>query len=100
VKSFATLKEYSEQTAHDSHSRLIDWSVFRKASPPVKGDPTRVYRPEDYDFSLAPNSAAIDAGTVLPGVTDGYTGRAPDLGALEYGRPVPAYGPRTLSDQP
>jgi hypothetical protein len=100
VKSFATLKEYSEQTAHDSHSRVIDWSVFRKASPPVKGDPTRVYRPEDYDFSLAPNSAAIDAGTVLPGVTDGYTGRAPDLGALEYGRPVPAYGPRTLSDQP
>ncbi len=31
----------------------------------------------------------VDAGTVLPGVTDGFTGRAPDLGALESGRGVP-----------
>ena len=42
---------------------------------------------------------AIDAGTILPGVTDGFTGRAPDLGALESGRVVPSYGPRPLSDQ-
>src|SRR5262249_455041 len=38
-------------------------------------------------------SAAIDAGTVLPNITDGFTGRAPDLGALELGRPAPHYGP-------
>jgi hypothetical protein len=100
VKSFSTLKDYSAQTGQDSHSRMVDWSVFRKAGPPLKGDPTRLYRPEDYDFSLAPNSAAIDAGTVLPGVTDGYTGRSPDLGALEFGSPVPVYGPRPVGEQP
>jgi hypothetical protein len=55
---------------------------------------------EDYDFTLAAGSGAIDAGTVLPGVTDGFAGRAPDLGALESGRAVPAYGPRPLADQP
>ena len=33
-------------------------------------------------------------GTVVPQVTDGYTGAAPDLGALEYGLPVTQYGPR------
>jgi hypothetical protein len=30
----------------------------------------------------------------LPNITDGYTGRAPDLGAYEYGVPLPHYGPR------
>jgi hypothetical protein len=59
-----------------------------------------VYRPEDYDFTLAAGSGAIDAGTVLPGVTDGFTGKAPDLGALESGQVAPAYGPRPLSAQP
>ena len=100
VQSFATLQAYSERTAQDSHSRIVDWSVFRKASPPARGEPTRLYRPEDYDFSLVANSAAIDAATVLPGVTDGYTGNAPDLGALEFGWPLPVYGPRALADQP
>ena len=26
---------------------------------------------------------------------EGFTGRAPDLGALEYGKPAPHFGPRT-----
>jgi len=30
----------------------------------------------------------------VPNVTDGFTGRAPDLGALEVGQPTPVYGPR------
>ena len=51
-------------------------------------------------FWFSPGSAAIDAGTVLPGITDGYTGAAPDLGALEAGQPLPVYGPRPLAAQP
>jgi hypothetical protein len=27
-------------------------------------------------------------------VTDGFAGKAPDLGALEVGQAVPVYGPR------
>ena len=100
VQSFPTLKAYSERTGQDSHSRMVDWSIFRKATPPIQNEPTRLYRPEDFDFSLAAGSAAIDAGTVLPGVTDGYAGRSPDLGALESGRPMPTYGPRPLALQP
>jgi hypothetical protein len=46
------------------------------------------------DPTLDPTSAAVDAGAVLPGVTDGFTGAAPDLGAQETGCPAPAYGPR------
>jgi hypothetical protein len=37
------------------------------------------------DYRLAPDSPAIDAGVPLPGYNDGFTGKAPDLGALESG---------------
>jgi Right handed beta helix region len=37
------------------------------------------------DFRLLSNAPAIDAGSVIPGFTDGYVGAAPDLGAYEYG---------------
>jgi hypothetical protein len=30
----------------------------------------------------------------LPNVTDGFSGKAPDLGAIELGQPMPHYGPR------
>jgi hypothetical protein len=100
ARTFATLQSFAEATGKDTHSRMIDWSVFTKAAPPVAGDPTRVYRAEDFDFSLVERSDAIDAGIALPGITDGFTGNAPDLGAIEFGKPMPTYGPRPLSQQP
>jgi hypothetical protein len=54
----------------------------------------KIYRAEDLDFSLRPGSRAVDRGAVIPNVTDGYLGAAPDLGALELGKPAPHYGPR------
>jgi hypothetical protein len=41
--------------------------------------------PETKDFRLRETSPAIDAGSVIPGITGGYAGSAPDLGAYEYG---------------
>ncbi|QKW17738.1 RICIN domain-containing protein [Kitasatospora sp. NA04385] len=38
------------------------------------------------DFAPAAGSPAIDAGTPVAGVTDGYTGSAPDQGAYESGQ--------------
>ena len=61
---------------------------------PDPNDVTRIYKAEDLDFQLKPNAAAVDAGCILPNVNDDFTGRAPDLGALEVGQPVPVYGPR------
>lgn len=37
------------------------------------------------DFTLKTGSPAIDAGTRFPGITDGFTGTAPDVGAFEDG---------------
>jgi hypothetical protein len=61
---------------------------------PDKSDPQRLYKPDEFDFRLKPGSAAVDAGTVLPSITDGFTGGAPDLGAYELDQPLPHYGPR------
>jgi len=61
----------------------------------ASGDDNRNARSEDFDFSLKPGSAAIGKAAVIPNVTDGYAGAAPDLGALEYRKPAPHYGPRT-----
>jgi hypothetical protein len=57
--------------------------TYRRLLPPV-------------DASLARGSKAIDHGARLPGITNGYAGRAPDLGALERGRPRPQFGIRPV----
>ena len=44
--------------------------------------------------NIAVISAAVDAGTALPGINDAMTGSAPDLGAYERGLAAPHYGPR------
>jgi hypothetical protein len=54
----------------------------------------KLYKAEDFDFRLKPNSAAVDRGIALPNVTDGFSGQAPDLGALEVGQQMPHVGPR------
>jgi hypothetical protein len=75
----------------------VDYDVFVKVPKLDARDKStlqKLYRAEDLDFRLKPGSAAVDHGVALPTVTDGFTGRAPDLGALEVGRPAPQYGPR------
>ena len=37
------------------------------------------------NFVPNPGSPAIDNGVVIPGITDGFAGKAPDIGAYEYG---------------
>jgi len=40
--------------------------------------------PGDGNYHLDANSDLIDAGVVLPGINDGYSGSAPDIGAYEF----------------
>jgi hypothetical protein len=91
---YPTLRAWQRGTGQDRHSVLVTYHVFKNLSPIDLTTPTRVYDPSTLDFSLNPHGAAVDAGMILPGITDGYTGKAPDLGALELGKPVPHYGPR------
>jgi hypothetical protein len=94
VRRFKTLADYSKATGQDRHSREVDYSIFANAAAPDFSLPTKLYTPAEVDLTLAPRSRAVDAGVELPGITDGFTGKAPDLGAYEYGVELPHYGPR------
>ena len=97
TRQFQTLQEYARATGQDRRSVAVDYDVFVKVPPLNAQDRAtvqKVYKAEDVDFRLRSGSSAIDAGTQLSNVTDGSSGRAPDLGALEQGSPPPHYGPR------
>jgi hypothetical protein len=65
--------------------------LFLQAGAPRLGV---TVEPSGYDLRLKPGSAAVDRGLALPGINDGYSGRAPDLGCYEAGAPPPRYGPK------
>jgi len=93
---FTTLDAYAKATGQDRNSVLVDYDVFVNV-PQLDRDPSRVQRLYDFsdlDFRLRNGSAAIDRGQAIPNVNDGFGGKAPDLGALESGQPMPVYGPR------
>ena len=99
-KNFATLGEFKAATGQETHGIEVDFDIFEKMTPP---DPTKrhaVYHAMDLNFRLKAGSKAVDAGVLIPTVNEGFAGRAPDLGALETGKPDLKYGPRWLTWQP
>jgi hypothetical protein len=93
---YVTLADFQKATGQDRNSVLVDFDVFVNV-PKLDRDPKtvqRLYNFNDFDFRLRPGSAAVDRAVAIPNVNDGFTGKAPDLGALEAGQPVPHYGPR------
>ncbi|MBL8217293.1 MAG: hypothetical protein JNK87_41620 [Bryobacterales bacterium] len=102
MKSFATLAELREATGIERHGVELDFDIFENLTPPDPdpGKRYRVYHAMDLNFKLKPGGKAVDAGTPLATVNDGFTGRAPDLGALEAGQPEPHYGPRWITWKP
>lgn len=91
---FSTLKDFSRKTGYEKKGIELTGNIFEKVPLPDTQNRGRVYPVTHYDFRLKGSSNAIDAGAMLPNVTDNFTGKAPDLGALESGTEVPHYGPR------
>ena len=91
LREFATLEEYSAATGQDRNSVQVGYDVFVNV-PALDardvGTLQAVYDADDLDFRLRPGSAAVDRGMVLPTVTDGFTGAAPDLRAAGPGSEV------------
>jgi hypothetical protein len=97
TRRFKNLADYSRATGQDRYSIEVDYDIFVNVKRLDAQDLQKVqalYNAEDLDFRLNSGSTPIDRGVVLPNITDEFTGKAPDLGALEWGKPIPHYGPR------
>ena len=99
-RSFATLAEFQKATGQEAHGVELDFDIFENLAP---ADPARryhVYHAIDLNFHLKSPSKAIDSGQLLPTINDGFAGKGPDLGALEYNQQDPHYGPRWITWKP
>ncbi len=48
--------------------------------------------PANFDFRPKRTSPLVDAGVIFPPFTDGFSGDAPDIGALEFSEPMWKFG--------
>ena len=99
-RSFATLFEFQKATGQETHGIELDYDAFENMTPPDPARRYQVYHAMDLNFRLNPKGKAIDAGVPLPTINDNFTGKAPDLGAVELNQPEPHYGPRWITWQP
>lgn len=88
--SFSGLSALRANTTQ-KHAVQVDLGVFATTLAYPASPMTKYAAP---DLRIRTGSAAENAGQVIPGVNDGYTGGAPDLGAHEAGAALPVYGPR------
>lgn len=99
-RTFPSLAALVEATGQERHGIEVDYDIFENLRGPDPAQRYAVYYSGELNFRLKPGSKAVDAGVRLPTINDDFTGRAPDLGAYESGRPEPHYGPRTPVKQP
>jgi len=101
---YSSLVEFTKATGQEKHGIEVDYSIFENVSPPLFKDFNEkhknlglaypIFYPKHIDFRLKNDCKAIDTGCVLPGINDDFSGKAPDLGAYEYGQKLPYYGIR------
>lgn len=99
-KTFSTLGAMQKVTGQEQHGMEVDYDIFENLQGPDGSKRHAVYHSMDLNFRLKQGAKVIDAGVRLPTVNDDFAGRAPDLGALEFGKPEPIYGPRSGVKQP
>ena len=91
---FKSLRDFSKHTGYETHGIEFDDGIFINVALPDPANKGHIYPVAGYDFRLKPSSKAVDAGCVLPNITDNFSGKAPDLGAVESGHQLPIYGRR------
>ena len=99
AKGFTSLKSFSDASGQEKHGIEVDYDIFSNMHAPDSSKPDGVYHAADINFQLNAKGKAVDKGVLLPNINNRFKGKAPDLGALEVGEPVPVYGPRWLNDK-
>jgi len=99
TKTFSSFADLQKATGQEAHGMEVDYDIFENLPKPT-ANRHHVYHGMDFSFQLKAGSKAIDAGQLLPNINDNFTGKAPDLGALERGVAEPHYGPRWITWKP
>jgi hypothetical protein len=97
---YGTIEELRANAPVEKHLTVVDPATAFAGGAAAPGDPHVAAPLATNDLRLKPGSAAIDAGVVLANIDDGFTGKAPDLGAYELGDELPQYGPRPAAGAP
>jgi hypothetical protein len=93
-KKYATFDEMTRKAPVYRNAVQVDAATAFASGARAPETDKKAADPASVDLRLSPKSNAVDKGQVLPGVNDGYSGSAPDLGAFEAGAELPHYGPR------
>jgi hypothetical protein len=93
-RRYATLAEVQAQAPVYRRALVVDARTVFAGGVRPPADERTAYNTAVNDLRLSASTAAIDAGQALPGFNDDFRGRAPDLGACEFGSALPHYGPR------
>ena len=93
-KAYKSLDDVHKLCEVEKHCVVVDpkTAFFSGVQPPESNQ--TVFDAKIGDVRLKEGTGAIDVGEVLPGFNDGFVGKAPDLGAFEFGEKLPQYGPR------
>ena len=93
--TWANLADLTSNSPYEANGRIVEAQPF--VVPIVLGA-TYTTQIAPRSPLLAPASAAVDGGQVIPNVTDTFSGSGPDLGAWERGVALPVYGVRPAPD--
>ncbi len=87
---FKDLQSFAEAVGIEKHAiRVRKEDIFANWSIPA--EPSRM---TPQHLTLKAGSQAVDAGAIVPNISDDFVGKAPDLGAYECGGDMPHCGPR------
>ncbi len=90
---YVTLADFTAATGLEEHGIRVDKNTCIEnldiPAPPPAAMPFQF-------LTLNNHCNAVDAGVVLAGINDDFSGSAPDLGAYEVGAALPHYGVRTI----
>jgi hypothetical protein len=87
-----TTPVFGTSTRRHEHDLLMAREPFQSAIP--LGADHLVEITSLYVPTLGGASVAVNAGTAIPNITDGFSGAAPDMGAVIAGRSTPTWGAR------
>jgi len=91
---YVTVDDLKAKSGVYKHIVMLDTpNIFASGFLPP-ADVAKEVDPSKLDLRLKPGTMAIDAGEALANFSDGFSGKAPDLGAYELGADAPFYGPR------